>query len=126
VVCHRRDKKLFAQQKERCLQAARQGVVLVSARIAHGEQEIIDATLAAGLPVVLIADNGMPDRYHPSAERMEQCLAGRLLIVTPWQYHYVEADEGISEPWCKAMNAVAQALCRTADNWWHDDGNKGQ
>ena len=50
VVCHRKDAALFAQQKARCLEAAAAGALLVSARIARGEQDIMDAASAAGYP----------------------------------------------------------------------------
>lgn len=119
VVCHRKDKQLrFAEQKARCLQAAAEGAVLVSARIANGEQEIIDAVMAEDHPVVLIEDNGFSDRYHPSEQRMEPCGKGQLLLLTPWIYHYRPADEGITVAVCKAMNCVAQSLCRLEDGWW--------
>ena len=96
--------------------------MLVSARIAPGEQDIMDAAMAAGLPVVLIIDNGMPEIYHPSAERIALCLEGRLLLVTPWQYQYRSTEDGITVAECKAMNCVAQALCRTRDDWWKAGG----
>ena len=118
VVCHRRDAKLFGQQKERCLSAAQEGSVLVSARIAKGEQEIMDETQERGLPVVLVMDNGMQEIYHPSANRQEQCLAEKLLLVTPWKFHYRKVEEGINVAQCKAMNCLVQALCRTKDSWW--------
>ena len=118
VVCHQRDQWRFAEQKERCLQAASEGAVLVSPRIAKGEQEIMDEAAKQGFPVILLIDNGMDKLYHPSQERIERCLAGRLLIVTPWQYRYRKAEERISVAECKAMNCVAQALCRKRDDWW--------
>ncbi len=118
VVCHRRDRALFAVQKARCMAAARAGAVLVSARIAKGEQEILDAAMGEGWPVVIVADNGMGERYHPSGEKTELGAAGRLLLVTPWRYVYRHADEGISVLECKTMNCVVQALCRKADSWW--------
>ena len=118
VVCHRRDKARLQEHKRRCLEAAGRGAVLVSPRIAKGEQEIIDAAVRDGFPVVLIADNGFPVRYHPSQERLDQCAAGRLLLVTPWQYRYRPKSEAISVAECKTMNCVAQALCRTKDTWW--------
>lgn len=120
VVCHRKDKALFAQQKARCLEAAARGIVLVSGRIAKGEQEIIDEAVHNGFPVVIVHDNGFPDRYHPSQERLDQCAAGRLLLVTPWQYRYRPKSEAISVTECKTMNCVAQALCRTKDTWWKE------
>ena len=118
VVCHRKDVNRFNVQKQRCLEEAERGTALVSARIAKGEQEIIDEALHRGFPVILIADNGFPEIYHPSAERIEQCATGKLLIVTPWQYQYRKKEETVSVPFCKTMNCVAQALCRTKDDWW--------
>ena len=118
VVCHRRDRWRLARQKAQCLMAARQGAVLASARIAAGEQDIIDEALAQGYPVLLVIDNGMPERYHPSAVRMAQCLHSQLLLVTPWHYHYRSEQTAISVAECKTMNAVVQALCRQRDDWW--------
>ena len=118
VVCHRKDKALFDQQRQRCLDEAAHGAVLVSPRIAPGEQEIMNEMVNHGFPVIIIADNGFPERYHPSAERLDQCAAGRLLLVTPWQYHYRGKNEQVTIPFCKAMNCVAQALCHLKDDWW--------
>lgn len=118
VVCHRCDAARFSEQKQRCLQEAERGTVLVSARIAKGEQEITDEALRRGYPVILIADNGFPEVYHPSATRIEQCDTGQLLIVSPWQYQYRRKEDAVSVPFCKTMNCVAQALCRTKDTWW--------
>ena len=118
VVCHRKDKALFDQQRQRCLDEAARGAVLVSPRIAPGEQEIMNEMVNHGFPVIIIADNGFPERYHPSAERLDQCAAGRLLLVTPWQYHYRGKNEQVTIPFCKAMNCVAQALCHLKDDWW--------
>ena len=118
VVCHRKDARRIAQQQERCLDAAKAGAVLVSPRIAKGEQTIIDEAVNHGYPVILIADNGFPEVFHPSAERIERCANGQLLLVTPWEYRYRLKDEGITVAECKTMNCLAQALCRTADDWW--------
>ena len=118
VICHRRDKARFAEQKRRCLEEAQDGTVLVSPRIAKGEQEIIDAAVAGGYPVALVEDNGFPERYHPSAERLDRCAAGRLLLVSPWRYRYRPKGEAITVAECKTLNCVAQALCRQDDGWW--------
>lgn len=118
VVCHRSDKARFDEQRQRCLAEAQRGAVLVSARIAKGEQTIIDDAIAQGYPVVLAADNGFPERYHPSAARIDQCDKGQLLLVSPWRYEYRRKDDPISVPFCKSLNCVVQALCRRKDNWW--------
>ena len=118
VVCHYRDKAHFDNQKTRCLEEAANGAVLVSPRIAPGEQEIMNEAMNHGFPVITIADNGFPERYHPSTERIDRCAQGKLLIVTPWQYQYRGKNEQLTIPFCKAMNCVAQALCRQKDDWW--------
>jgi hypothetical protein len=118
VVCHHRDVYLFPLQKARCLAAAKEGAILVSARIAKGEQDIIHTVADDDYPVITIDDNGFPAVYHPSDRRLSLCAASRLLIVTPWQYHYRRADDQITMPCCKTMNCLVQALCRQKDDWW--------
>lgn len=120
VVCHRKDKYLFPQQKAHCLAEAAAGAVLVSARIAKGEQEIMDAAAQAGYPVIRIEDNGFPEIYHPSSERTEACASGKLLILTPWTYQFRKHDDPITVPFCKTMNCVSQAVCRMKDSWWKE------
>lgn len=121
VVCHRKDAPLFQQQKARCLAAAASGAILVSARIAKGEQDIINSIMQQSYPVVTVEDNGFPSLYHPSEHRMDLCLANKLLIVTPWLYAYRRVDDTISVAECKAMNCVVQAICRTKDSWWKEE-----
>ena len=118
VVCHRKDKSFFEQQKARCMEEAGNGAIMVSARISAGEQEIMNEMVNHGFPVIIIADNGFPERYHPSAVRLDLCATDRLLLVTPWQYQYRGKNEQVTIPFCKAMNCVAQALCRQKDDWW--------
>ena len=118
VVCHRLDRPLFAQQKAACLDAAQQGAVLVSPRIAAGEQEIIDEAIALGFPVALIIDNGFPAIYHPSKSRLALCASAHMLLITPWTYHYRHNNQEITVAECKTMNCIAQAICRTKDSWW--------
>ncbi len=120
VVCHRIDAPLFQQQKARCLAAAASGAILVSARIAKGEQDIINSIMQQGYPVVTVEDNGFPSLYHPSEHRMDLCLANKLLIVTPWLYAYRRVGDTISVAECKAMNCVVQSICRTKDSWWKE------
>lgn len=124
VVCHRRDAMRLEEQRTRCLEAAARGAVLVSARIAKGEQAIIDEALSRGFAAITIADNGLPDRYHPSAGRLAPCAADRLLIVTPWRYQYRPKGDAIHVQRCKAMNCLAQALCRTPDTWWQHSASQ--
>jgi len=118
VVCHRKDAARFREQEQRCLEEAAKDSVLVSACISPKEREIINECVNRGFPVITIHDNGFTDRYHPSAERQALCAEGRLLLVSPWKYQYRGKNEQVTVLFCKAMNCVAQALCRTKDNWW--------
>lgn len=118
VVCHRKDQDHLKELMARCLEEAARGAVLVSPRIAPGEQAIMDEMVNHGFPVITISDNGFPERYHPSTTRLDLCAAGRLLLGTPWQYQYRGKNEQVTIPFCKAMNCVAQALCRQKDDWW--------
>lgn len=118
VVCHLKDAALFELQKARCMAEAASGTVLVSARISQREQNIMDAVSALGFPIIRIEDNGFPDIYHPSAQRMDDCVSGRLLLLTPWSYQIRSHMESISTLECKTMNCIAQAVCRQKDDWW--------
>ena len=118
VVCHQKDAHLHDLQLHRCLEAADKGAVMVSARIAKGEQAVMAAVQERERPVVIIADNGFPEIYHPSEEKQAYCAAGRLLLLTPWNYHYRKAEEAITVAECKTMNCIAQAVCRLRDDWW--------
>lgn len=118
VVCHRKDRPSFPQHKQASLHAASNGAVLVSPRIAKGEQEIIDEAIAQDYPVVIVVDNGFPEIYHPSETRLQLCETHRLLLLTPWTYCYRPTNEDITVAQCKAMNCIAQAICRLKDDWW--------
>ena len=118
VVCHRKDARFHDMQLQRCLDAACDGAVMVSARIAKGEQAIIDAVQERGYRVVIVTDNGFPEIYHPSEEKQTLCAMGKLLLLTPWKYHYRTAEVGITVAECKTMNCIAQAICRMKDSWW--------
>ena len=118
VVCHRKDLRLFAQHKQQCLDAASQGAILVSARIARGEQDIMDEALRRSFPVILIVDNGFPPIYHPSEARLSLCASNQLLLLSPWAFRYQHNNEEITVAECKAMNCIAQALCHKKDDWW--------
>jgi len=120
VVCHRKDASQFSVHKARCLSASALGAVLVSARIAKGEHEIIDTAIQQGYPVVTIEDNGFPEIYHPSEARTDLCSTNKLLILTPWKYAYRHVGDTISVAECKTMNCIVQAICRTKDEWWKE------
>ena len=124
VVCHRRDAARFEEQKDQCMNEAARGTVLVSPRIAQGEQAIMDEAMHRGYSVAIIADNGFPPVYHPSADRISRCAEGRLLLISPWRYEYRGKNEAVTVPFCKTMNCIAQAISRSRDDWWRKENTK--
>ena len=121
VVCHRRDSRLFERQKVLLLDKAQQEkAVLVSARIAKGEQGIMDEALRTGAQTVRILLEGFPEKYHPSAAINELCAEGRMLLVSPWQWSYRYSGDTIDPILCKTLNCIAQALCRRKDSFWKE------
>lgn len=118
VVCHRKHARRFAEQQHRCIEEAARGAVLVSACISPHEREIINECVNRGFATITIHDNGFPDRYHPSEERLRLCAESKQLLVSPWVYQYRGKNEQVIVPFCKTMNCVAQAICRTKDTWW--------
>ena len=121
VVCHRRDSRLFERQKALLLGKAKQEkAVLVSARIAKGEQSIMNEAMSLGAPTVRILLEGFPEKYHPSAALNEHCAEGRMLLVSPWQWSYRYSGNTIDPVLCKTLNCIAQALCRKKDSFWKE------
>lgn len=118
LVCHRKDRHLYEQQRMACLTAATEGAVIVSACISPQENALFKELTSSGYRTIRIEDNGFPDIYHPSEDRQHLCATGSHLIITPWRYHYVAKDQSIRTAYCKTMNCIAQAVCRRKDDWW--------
>lgn len=90
------------------MERGRHGGVLVSPCIAPGEREIARAALDAGLPLIVILENGFPSMYKPPGMYFEACAKGLLLMLAPWPYH---ADRrAITRQQCLELNAMAQEI----------------
>lgn len=100
--------KLIAHQKEYFLRRGRQGGVVVSPCISAGEKEIARAALEAGVPLVVILENGFPPLYKPPGRYFEACAEGRLLMLAPWPYHMEKHP--LTRQQCLQLNAMAHEL----------------
>ena len=89
---------------------ARRGVVLVSPFISPHEKQVMQVLLAEQLPFILLADNGFRDYYKPTDALFDACAAGRLLILSPWQYD--QGKRHITRADCMALNAMAEEIAR--------------
>ena len=103
------DNKRSRDYMNGCVLAARQGAVMVSPFISDKEKEVMTVLLAEEHPIIYIADNGFRDYYKPSAGLFDSVAAGRVLILSPWEYdaqkRHVTRDE------CVAMNQMAEEIC---------------
>ena len=92
-----------------CVLAARQGAVMVSPFISDKEKEVMVVLLAEEHPIIYIADNGFRDYYKPSDGLFDSVAAGRVLILSPWEYD--PAKRHVSRAECVAMNQMAEEIC---------------
>lgn len=110
VQCSRRMTETEIQTKlNDCLQAARQGAVLVSPAISQGEKAIMRAAFEEGLPLIYLQENGFTDLAKPGGKRMEACARGQLLILAPWEHHNEKTT--IRRGQCLELNEMARAIC---------------
>lgn len=103
----------IAARTEECLTLARQGAVLVSPCISRGEKAVMRAAFEAGLPLIILQENGFSDLAKPGGQRMEACARGQLLLLAPWEHHNERI--AITRTQCLTLNALAQMICE--ENW---------
>ena len=92
-----------------CVLAARQGAVMVSPFISPQEKAVMDVLLREKHPIIYIADNGFRDYYKPSDGLFDAVAAGRVLILSPWEYD--AAKRHVTRAECVAMNEMAEEIC---------------
>jgi len=105
---HGDDKRLRAYMNS-CVLAARQGAVMASPFISDKEKEVMVVLLAEGHPIIYIADNGFRDYYKPSDGLFDSVAAGRVLILSPWEYD--AGKKHVTREECVAMNQMAEEIC---------------
>lgn len=100
--------RLIERQKAYFLERGRKGGVVVSPCISAGEKEVARAALDAGIPLVVILENGFPPIYKPPGKYFEACAKGLLLMLAPWEYHMEHRT--ITRAQCIALNDMAYRL----------------
>jgi hypothetical protein len=61
-------------------------------------------------PFICLTDNGFRDYYKPSDALFDACAAGRVLILSPWQYDANKRH--ISRADCQALNNMAEEIAQ--------------
>ncbi len=84
------------------------GGVLVSPAISPGEKTIMNRALEAGVPVILISNNGFTEMAKPGGKLFDACAAGKVLMVSPFEHH--NDYQRLTAECCHKMNALARAI----------------
>ena len=99
----------IAREVERYMEEARQGAVLVSPAISPGEKRVMRAAFDAGLPTIVIMENGFTPLSKPHGEQFYACGQGTLLMLSPWEHH--NDKRKLTAAQCTQMNLMALELC---------------
>lgn len=103
------DKK-YAEYRDKWLECGEAGGVLVSAAIATREKEVMREAMNRGYRMILVRENGFPPLYKPAGESFDTCSDGRLLQVSPWQYHMERRT--ISREQCLMLNRLVEDIVK--------------
>lgn len=106
VYCSRRmNEEEITREGDRLLA---QHAVLVSPAISPGERAIMTRALEAGVPVILIINNGFSELSKPGGRLFDKCAAGKVLLVSPFAHH--NDYQPLTAECCRQMNALARAI----------------
>lgn len=114
VIVHRRymDEE-NARLRDEWLACGERGGVLVSAAISPKEKVVLREAMNRGYSIILLKENGFPKLYKPSGEAFDACAEGRLLQVSPWEFHMER--KVITREQCLHLNAMAERIAGEDD-----------
>jgi hypothetical protein len=98
----------YAEYRRQWLACGEAGGVLVSAAIATREKTVMREAMDRGYHVILLRENGFPPLYKPAGEAFEACTEGRLLQISPWEYHM--EHKTITRQQCLMLNKMAEDI----------------
>lgn len=87
------------------LAAASNGAVHISPFISNGEKKVRDALLKAGYPIIVLVENGLTRYSKPAGEMFNTCALGKLLVLSPWEYH--TSKSLLNRDKCTMLNEMA-------------------
>ena len=82
---------------------------MVSPYISQYEKEVLAVLLKEGRSVIVVADNGFGEYYKPSEGLFDSVAAGKVLILSPWEYD--PKKKHVSREDCVEMNRMAEEIC---------------
>lgn len=98
----------FEARREELFAAAKRGAVLLSPCVSDGERQIAREALAAGLPLITMANKGFSPLQKPSGRYFDACADGRLLMLAPAAWPYQPGEKPMTRFDATAMNRLCQ------------------
>ena len=98
----------FEARREELFAAAKHGAVLLSPCVSDGERQIAREALAAGLPLVTMANKGFSPLQKPSGRYFDACADGKLLMLAPAAWPYQPGEKPMTRFDATAMNRLCQ------------------
>lgn len=78
------DTEEFAREREKLLEMASEGTVIVTAGISKGEQAIKKDCIENGLKIIHLQKEPITRFWKPEKSRFDYCATGNMLILAPW------------------------------------------
>lgn len=98
----------FEERRDELIEAAKHGAVLLSPCVSDGERQIAREALAAGLPLITMANKGFSKLQKPSGRYFDACAEGRLLMLAPAAWPYQPGEKPMTRFDATAMNRLCQ------------------
>ena len=100
----------FEAKLTEALSAGRNGAVLVSPCISHGEREIARRAFEEGYRVITLQNKGFSPLYKPGGKLFETCANGNLLMLAPINWPYQPAEKPMTRDDAQVLNRIAQLI----------------
>lgn len=100
--------KEYEDYKRKWLACGERGGVLVGTAIASREKEVMREAMDRGYRIILVRENGFPPLYKPAGRTFDACSEGRLLQMSPWDYHMQRRT--ISREKCLMLNRLVESI----------------
>jgi len=85
----------FRKQKAELLQACEEeDAVLVSPAVSRGEQQIVQAALDLGFPVIKLVKKPIAEKGHAIDKDRDYCAKAQMLVLGPWEIKQREITNG--------------------------------
>ena len=98
----------YEARRDELIEAAKHGAVLLSPCVSDGERQIAREALAAGLPLVTMANKGFSKLQKPSGRYFDACAEGKLLMLAPAAWPYLPGEKPMTRFDATAMNRLCQ------------------